>query len=106
MTMRWSEKWPNGEWILALALVAEILVFSVIARNFFTVANFFEVTRLSIELGLLAVALTPVIVSGGIDSSVGAMMGLAAVLFGASRDWHLGAAGPRGSRSRGAPAAR
>jgi len=97
MTMRWSEKWPNGEWILALALVAEILVFSVIARNFFTVANFFEVTRLSIELGLLAVALTPVIVSGGIDLSVGAMMGLAAVLFGAaSRDWHLGAAGAAG----------
>ena len=85
MTMRWSEKWPNGEWILALALVAEILVFCGRSRrNFFTVANFFEMTRLSIELGLLAVALTPVIVSGGIDLSVGAMMGLAAVLFGAA----------------------
>ena len=55
------------------------------------VANFFEITRLSVELGLLAVALTPVIVSGGIDLSVGAMMGLSAVVFGAAvRDWHLG----------------
>ena len=61
-----------------------------IAPNFFTVGNFFEITRLSVELGLLAVALTPVIVAGGIDLSVGSMMGLAAVVFGAAyRDWHL-----------------
>jgi rhamnose transport system substrate-binding protein len=79
---------PNGEWILLLALAAEIALFAAIAPNFATVGNFFEVTRFSIELGLLAVALTPVIVSGGIDLSVGSMMGLAAVAFGAaSRDW-------------------
>jgi len=92
--MRWIERWsPDGEWILALALVAEVAFFSLVAQNFFTVANFFEVTRLSIELGLLAVALTPVIVSGGIDLSVGSMMGLAAVVFGAAaRDWHIGIA--------------
>ena len=71
--------------------MAEVAFFSVVAHNFFTVANFFEITRLSIELGLLAVALTPVIVSGGIDLSVGAMMGLSAVVFGAAvRDWHTG----------------
>ena len=89
--MRWWNRWcPNGEWILVLALAAEVALFSAIARNFFTVANFFEVTRLSVELGLLAVALTPVIVSGGIDLSVGAMMGLSAVVFGAAvRDWQL-----------------
>ena len=38
--------------------------------------------RLSVELGLIAVALTPVIVSGGIDLSVGSLMGLSAVVFG------------------------
>ena len=44
--------------------------------------------RLSVELGLLALALTPVIITGGIDLSVGSMMGLAAVVFGAAcRDW-------------------
>jgi len=49
---RWIDRWsPNGEWILALALVAEVAFFSLVAQNFFTVANFFEVTRLSIELG-------------------------------------------------------
>jgi rhamnose transport system permease protein len=47
-------------------------------------------TRFSVELGLLAVALTPVMIAGGIDLSVGSMMGLAAVCFGAAyRTWHL-----------------
>jgi len=81
---------PNGEWALLLVLAAETVFFSAFAPNFFTVGNFFEITRFCAELGLLAVALTPVIVTGGIDLSVGAMMGLAAVSFGAaSRTWHL-----------------
>lgn len=79
-----------GEWILAAAVAGEIALFAAIAQNFFTLGNFFEIIRLSVELGLLAIALTPVIVSGGIDLSVGSMMGLAAVLFGAAyRDWGL-----------------
>src|SRR5262245_35386713 len=89
--MRWHQRWfPNGEWVLLVALAAEVILFSAIARNFFTAGNFFEVTRFSVELGLLAVALTPVIITGGIDLSVGSMMGLAAVCFGAAhQDWHL-----------------
>jgi rhamnose transport system substrate-binding protein len=87
--------WPlhrprNGDAILLLALLAEVALFAIIAPNFATAGNFFEITRLSVELGLLAIALTPVIVTGGIDLSVGAMMGLAAVVFGAAcRDWGL-----------------
>ena len=82
--MTWRQRWfPNGEWVLLLVLAAEILFFSLVAPNFFTLGNFFEMTRFSVELGLLAVALTPVIVAGGIDLSVGSMMGLAAVTFGA-----------------------
>jgi rhamnose transport system substrate-binding protein len=84
----------SGEWILLLALGAEIALFSDIAHNFFSRENFFEILRLSVELGLLAFALTPVIVSGGIDLSVGSMMGLAAVLFGAAyHDWGVPLAG-------------
>ena len=52
-------------------------------HNFLTAANAFEITRLSVEMGLLALALTPVIITGGIDLSVGSMMGLAAVVLGA-----------------------
>src|SRR5262245_28597039 len=80
----------RGEWTLLVLLAVEVGVFAALATNFFTIGNFFEVVRLSVELGLLAVALTPVIISGGIDLSVGSMMGLAAVVFGALvRDAHL-----------------
>jgi rhamnose transport system substrate-binding protein len=87
------KRWfPNGEWVLLLALLAESALFSAIASNFLTRGNFFEVIRTSIEVGLLALALTPVMVSGGIDLSVGSMMGLAAVVFGAV--WQYGHAAP------------
>ncbi len=76
--------------VLPVALVVQIAIFAVIAQNFFTQENFFEVIRFSVELGLLALALTPVIVTGGIDLSVGSMMGLAAVVFGAAvKELHL-----------------
>ncbi len=80
----------HAEWVLVAALVLEIALFAVIAPEFATLGNFFEVSRLSVELGLLAIALTPVLITGGIDLSVGSMMGLAAVMFGvANRDWGL-----------------
>ncbi|HEV3217267.1 MAG TPA: substrate-binding domain-containing protein [Vicinamibacterales bacterium] len=76
--------------VLLVALAIEAALFSIAAPHFFTLANFFEITRLSVELGLLAVAMTPVLIAGGIDLSVGAMMGLSAVCMGAAwRDWHL-----------------
>jgi rhamnose transport system permease protein len=80
----------SHEGVLALLLVAEVAVFSVIGRNFWTAGNAFEIVRLGAEIGLLALALTPVIVTGGIDLSVGSLMGLSAVLFGKMwRDGHL-----------------
>ena len=76
-------------WLLAF-LAIEILLFSATTPYFLTWDNGLEIVRFSVELGLLALALTPVIVSGGIDLSVGAMMGLAAVSFGIFwHDWHL-----------------
>lgn len=78
------------EWILAAFIAAEIVLFSFTGRNFLSVGNFFECIRLGVEIGLLALALTPVIVTGGIDLSVGSMMGLCAVTFGALwSDAHL-----------------
>jgi len=78
----WLRLIAAPERILAVLLLLEILVFSVLGTNFFTRENSFEVIRLSVEIGLLALALTPVIVSGGIDLSVGSLMGLSAIVFG------------------------
>jgi rhamnose transport system substrate-binding protein len=79
-----------GEGGLLGLLALEILIFGATAPHFLSWANGIEIVRFSVELGLLAVALTPVIVTGGIDLSVGSMMGLAAVSFGIFwRDFHL-----------------
>jgi rhamnose transport system permease protein len=77
----WARVEPAQGILLAL-LCVEIVIFSLIGTNFRSLANAFEVLRLSVEIGLLALALTPVITSGGIDLSVGSLMGLSAVVFG------------------------
>jgi rhamnose transport system permease protein len=79
----WRERWsPNGEWALVVLLAAEVAIFSWLGTRFWSVDNFFEVVRLAAEVGLLALGLTLVIKSGGIDLSVGSMMALTAVVFG------------------------
>src|SRR5476649_1613635 len=65
---------PNNEWILLVVIAVECAIFGLSGHNFATAGNAFEITRLGAELGLLAIALTPIIVSGGIDLSVGSMM--------------------------------
>src|SRR2546421_3752174 len=87
----WRERlFPNNEWVLLLVILIEGSIFSVPGNNFLTAANAFEITRLSVEVGLLAVALTPIIITAGIDLSVGWMMGRAAVVLGSLwRDAHL-----------------
>ncbi len=73
---------PNHEWALLALLFVETIIFAFIGDNFLTRANGFEIIRLSVEVGLLALALTPVIIAGGIDLSVGSMMGLSAIICG------------------------
>ena len=77
-----SRRAEVGPSLLIGLIAVEVVVFSRISTNFATVGNLFEVLRLAVEVGLLAVALTLVIVAGGIDLSVGSLMGLAAVVFG------------------------
>src|SRR5881296_1897787 len=70
------------ESLLGIVLVVEILIFSQTGANFATTGNTFEVLRLSTEIGLLALVMTPIILTGGIDLSVGSLLGLCAILFG------------------------
>jgi rhamnose transport system permease protein len=78
------------ERVLALLLAGEVILFSLTGRHFLSPGNAFDMVRQGAEVGLLALAMTPVIVSGGIDLSVGSLMGLSAVLFGKMwRDGHL-----------------
>src|ERR1044072_8567310 len=84
LTAPWRERvFPNNEWVLLVVILAECAVFTITGSNFLGSGNAFEITRLAVEIGLLALALTPIIITGGIDLSVGSMMGLAAVVLGA-----------------------
>jgi rhamnose transport system substrate-binding protein len=68
--------------ILSQLLLVEIVLFSIIGTHFSTTENFLQIIRVGTELGLISLAMTTVIVTGGIDLSVGSLLGLSAVVFG------------------------
>jgi rhamnose transport system substrate-binding protein len=70
------------ERVLACCLVIEVALFAALGSNFFSIDNAAEIARASAEVSLLALALTPVILTGGIDLSVGSLLGLSAVVLG------------------------
>jgi rhamnose transport system permease protein len=72
------------ELLLLGLIVVEVAYFAMAGSNFLSAGNAAEVARASVEIGLLSLALTPVILTGGIDLSVGSLLGLAAVLMGAA----------------------
>jgi rhamnose transport system substrate-binding protein len=80
--LAWLSVVAHPEARLAIVILAEIVWFAATAPNFWSAANAAELVRLSVELGLLALALTPIIIAGGIDLSVGSLMALAAIVFG------------------------
>ena len=69
---------------LAVLFVFFFLLLAVFVKDFFTLYNLTNMTQYAVELGLLALAETFVILSGGggIDLSVGSIMSLAAMVIG------------------------
>jgi ribose/xylose/arabinose/galactoside ABC-type transport system permease subunit len=74
--------WRRHETVLFAVIVLEWIGFSLAGARFGTVDNQFDILRHSVEIGLLALVMTPVILTGGIDLSVGSLLGLSAVVFG------------------------
>jgi rhamnose transport system permease protein len=70
------------EAILALILAIALAVLAMENERFFTAANLLNQARLMTEVGLIAVVMTFVIITGGIDLSVGSILGLCAILVG------------------------
>ncbi|KTQ97743.1 ABC transporter permease [Aureimonas ureilytica] len=70
------------EALLALILAVALAVLAVDNERFFTAANLLNQGRLMTEVGLIAVVMTFVIITGGIDLSVGSILGLCAILVG------------------------
>jgi rhamnose transport system permease protein len=70
------------EAVLLLVVIAELFYFNSVGAHFGSLDNTFDIVRHSVEIGLLALVMTPVILTGGIDLSVGSLLGLCAILFG------------------------
>lgn len=79
---RWKNILARHETILLVLLVVEVVYFQMAGIRFGTADNVANMVRHSVEIGLLALVMTPIILTGGIDLSVGSMLGLCAVLFG------------------------
>jgi len=75
-------KLVRHETILAVLCVIVIAFLSTLSDKFLTVDNMLNQGRLMTEVGLVAIAMTFVICTGGIDLSVGSIVGLAAILGG------------------------
>jgi rhamnose transport system permease protein len=70
------------ETFLAILLVVVLIILSFQSDKFFTVSNLLNQGRLMTETGLIAIAMTFIIATGGIDLSVGSILGLTAILTG------------------------
>jgi rhamnose transport system permease protein len=78
------------ETLLAVILILALIGLGRTNDQFLTLDNLLNQGRLMTEIGLIALPMTFVIITGGIDLSVGAIVGLCAILLGVSwKNWGL-----------------
>lgn len=72
------------ETMLAVILLVALIVLGALNNRFLTLDNLLNQGRLTTEVGLIALPMTFIIITGGIDLSVGSIVGLCAILLGYS----------------------
>lgn len=77
-----------GQKFLAFgSLIALIVVFSLLSENFRTIGNMMNILQATSVIGVLAISATIIIITGGIDLSVGTAMTFTAVTAGMLLTW-------------------
>ncbi len=78
---RWPSRWLSSasQFLIVVAVIAECLIFSILSPSFLAIDNFVNVALQIAIYGILAVGMTLVIITGGIDLSVGSLVALAGV---------------------------
>lgn len=74
----------SQEGVLFIIMVVGVLLLSTQTEVFLTVDNILNQGRLLTEVGLVALPMTFIIITGGIDLSVGSILGLCAIVLGYS----------------------
>ncbi len=72
----------SQEGILFLIMLASVLFLATRTDKFLTVDNLLQQGRFMTEVGLIAIPMTCIIITGGIDLSVGSILGLTAIVLG------------------------
>lgn len=72
------------------SLIVLLIVFSVLSPNFFTFSNLVGIMLATAVIGILALGVTFVIITGGIDLSIGTVMTFSSVIAGVFISyWHV-----------------
>ena len=72
----------SREVVLLGVLIVLMVVMSLLSPLFLTVGNLLNTSRFFVEVGLMALGMTFIIITGGIDLSVGSNLGLCSVAVG------------------------
>ncbi len=82
MFKKYVPKPGRREYVTFLLLIAEIILFGILAPNFLTIDNMIRVIQNNAEIAMVSLGMTIVMLLGGIDLSVGSVMGVIAILIG------------------------
>ena len=74
-------------WV-TVALAILIVFMTILEPSFGTTENVTNITRNFAPIAIMALGMTVVLITGGIDLSVGSVMGLVAIVAGLMLTWH------------------
>lgn len=73
---------PSPEPVLAAIVIALCASFAIFIPNYRDPQNYLDLTKYLVEIGIVGLVMTYVIITGGIDLSVGSVLALSAVCLG------------------------
>ena len=76
----------NRTQVLGIIFLIQMIIQSIFIPYYFSIYGFFDASRAFVEIGIISLGMTFVIISGGIDLSVGALLALVSVCIGFSYD--------------------
>lgn len=82
MFAKYIPKPGRREYITFFLLILEIVLFGILAPNFLSGRNIVRVIQNSAEIAIISIGMTIVMLLGGIDLSVGSIMGVVAIIAG------------------------
>ena len=92
----WRRLVGSQEFWITIAVIGDGAVVSDVTPRFATYTNLSNVLQNFCYIGILAIGMTPILITGGIDISVGSILGLCGVVLGLllQADWPLWAGLP------------